>query len=113
MQGSSKFTKLYSLRKTQDISPFLASDFRGLLIADYNEALKNWDTADYNTLINTNSTSLSEIKQVRRKSNATKELFPSPYDLTKFNLEGTMSLKKSKGSKMSNTTTGFYKSPQK
>jgi hypothetical protein len=42
IQKSANFSRLSSLKKNPDASnPFLASDFRGLLIADYNEALNN------------------------------------------------------------------------
>lgn len=42
IQKSANFERLYSLKKNPDASnPFLASDFRGLLITDYNEALNN------------------------------------------------------------------------
>jgi hypothetical protein len=42
VQKSANFNRLSSLKKNPDVSsPFLASDFRGLLFADYNEALNN------------------------------------------------------------------------
>jgi len=83
----------------------MASDFRGLLIADYNHALNNCDTGNYKTLIQKDK---EIIGLVKRKSNATKELFPSPYDLTKIKIDNASRAKKAKLAGGSKTSNGFY-----
>ncbi|CAI2364288.1 unnamed protein product [Moneuplotes crassus] len=91
-----KFDRLHNQPKYTGISsPFLAADFRGLLIADYNEALNNCNK-NYQTLtkFDKNSLGSNRIRVGKYKSNATSEVFPSPYDMTKFNMNSTKNLKK-------------------
>ena len=87
---------------------FLESDFRGLLIADFPEALENCDTGDYKTLTHAERESLdgTKVRVGKRKSNATRELFPSPYDMTKLNMDVK---RKNRMQSSNKTSTGFYK----
>ena len=66
-----------------------ANGFKGLLISDYDEALNNCDTAQYKTITTFDRKSLSgtRLRIGKQKSKATKELFPNPYDLTKYILK--------------------------
>ena len=112
-QKTNYFNRLHGLNKTKEVSnPYLATEFRGLLISDYDEALNNCDTGEYKTITAFDRESLggTRLRIGKRKSNATKELFPSPYDLTKYNIEKAKNLKEFKISNAHNTATGFYSS---
>lgn len=105
------FNRLYDMKKSKDMSnPYLATDFRGLLISDYDEALNNCDTGNYKTLTTFNKDDLgsTRLRIGKRKSNATKELFPTPYDLTKFNVESVKKRKSVKIGGVLNTSSKFY-----
>ena len=107
------FNRLHGLNKSKEVSsPYLASEFRGLLISDYDEALNNCDAGDYKTLTAFDRETLgsTRLRIGKRKSNATKELFPSPYDLTKYNIQKAKNLKDFKMGYAHNTATGFYSS---
>lgn len=124
LQSSAKFNRLHSVKRSCEVTnrdPFLASEFRGLLYADYQEALNNCDTVSSQlakfgtqTLTNFDKESLASTNFLgsRRKSNATKELFPSPYDLTKYNLSSSLKLRNKSSNKASNTAIGFYSAPK-
>jgi hypothetical protein len=110
IQKSANFSRLSSLKKNPDASnPFLASDFRGLLIADYNEALNNWDIG-YRTLTNIQQDRMegTRIRINKRKSNATNQLFPSPYDMTKFKMSSSARFKKNNQGFANKTASGFF-----
>ena len=105
------FNRLYDIKKFKDISsPYLATDFRGLLISDYDEALNNCDTGNYKTLTTFNKEDLgsTRFRIGKRKSNATKELFPTPYDLSKFNIQNAKKRKSVKIGGVLNTSSNFY-----
>ena len=91
----------YTPQAKQFTSPYLARDFRGLIISDNDEALNNCDTGNYQTLtsIDDKLTPSSRLKIGKRKSNATKELFPSPYDLTNHNIDTPKTLKNKRNDK--------------
>lgn len=107
--NSKKFERLHSQPRYSGVSsPFLAADFRGLLLTDYKEALNNCE-GNYRTLskIEGDGLARTRIRIGKYKSNATKEMFPSPYDLTKFNMSHNSKLKKN--FKISHhTAQGFY-----
>ena len=110
LQSNKKFERLHSQTKYRGVSsPFLAADFRGLLITDYNEALNNWSN-NYKTLTKIDKEKLggTRIRIGKYKSNATKEMFPSPFDLTKHWMNSKMRLSKGKFGISSKTATGFY-----
>ena len=105
------YNRLYDTKKVKDVSnPYLATDYRGLLISDYNEALNNCDTGDYKPLISLDKELLggSRLRIGKRKSNATKELFPTPYDLTKFNIENIKKRMTVRIGGATNTASKFY-----
>ena len=110
MKGSEKYARLHNTKKSNDFSnPYLASDFRGLIISDYDEALNNCDTGNYKTLTTFDTKTLGNRLRIgKRKSNATKELFPSPYDLTRYNMETTKKLRKNRNDKNNHTSAGFF-----
>ena len=110
LKSNKKFERLHSQTKYSGVSsPFLAADFRGLLITDYNEALNNWGN-NYKTLTKIDKEKLggTRIRIGKFKSNATKEMFPSPFDLTKDWMNSKKRLMKGKFEISSKTATGFY-----
>lgn len=109
-KASERFDRLSSTKRGTEFSnPYLASEFRGLLISDWDEALNNCDTGDYKTLTSFDKKLLGNRLAIgKRKSNATRELFPSPYDLTKYNIDSVKKLRKNRNFKGHNTAAGFF-----
>ena len=89
-QRTNYFNRFHGLNKTKEVNNLnLANEFRGLLILDYYEALNNCDTGEHKTINTFDRENLSgtRLRIGKRKSKATKELFPNPYYLTKYILK--------------------------
>lgn len=101
LKNSEQLSKLaYTKKSTEFSNPYLASDFRGLIISDNDEALNNCDTGNYRTLTTFDTQAIGNRLRIgKKKSNATKELFPSPYDLTQYNIQTIRKLRKDRNSK--------------